>query len=214
MSDYVLYFSETCVPIPTHFVLLDTDEATNNRSIEKIAKKLLEPHYDVKKLTSFVSRWANTTASENRLAAGIDGEGFTINVKKLENAREIMLFRKVTLENVNYLLCDVPFGMQRYEWDIHHQDHFPHRSRSSYRYVRPDGCTETAFYSSDLPSNVDIEKLEVVGLHSELKTTLTKKLVQFDTVGVFDHAESEFDMYVHKYEVPEGRDVVWLKIKK
>lgn len=222
-NSYVLYFIEySSAPstrIPTDTVYLEEDE-NNLPCIEKIARAMLEDifsHYGFK-FEDFKNTLRQPKYNEYTLRVkNCARDPFLIRVQKLRNGREIMLFKRVTLDGVKYISVEVPFNMRSFEWNIHFQDTYPHRQRDSFNYRTGQGYTQTAFHSLDLPEDVDIENLEEVGLQSELrkKTTLTKKLVDVDTVGIFDGDNSgyEFDKYMHNTIIPDDKDIFWFKIK-
>lgn len=218
-----LYFYSQDYECPKDLVLIeDEDDLQDSKIIEKIVRNLLKETVSKNILDELDFQYDDDAAlllnnNAYMLCYCKYGEPFkkiTVEVRDLRRQAEIMYLQVVELENIKYLLCDVPADASRYEWDIQHNDSYPHRERMSLKYVLPSGLTEMAFHSIDLPKRVDIENLEILGLQSELrkKTKLSNKIFQNDNLGIFSENEDTFDRYLHLNDVPVDRDVMWLTI--
>ena len=193
------------------FVLLDTydDDADLARVSRNLLKEMF-PTFDVERM-SFVQEdsWRN---GEQVFALGDDDRQFKVVIKNLRKCHEVQAMKKFKFDGEIYVSCDVPEMPKLFEWDVHHQDTYPHRSRSSLRYkLGQDYTSHTAFYSGDLPNGIDVEKLDIIGLQTEIKLKKnSKKLLQADTIGIFD--ASDFDRHVSNFKNLPGRDTLWLKV--
>lgn len=113
-----------------------------------------------------------------------------------------------------YVAVKIPHDIENIEWDIHHQDYYPHVSRSSLKGRTKQKGTMSLLYESDL-ENYNIEELEVFGRQSELvnRVNMTKKLHETTSkTGLFDEDVTEFEKEILK-EIPQGYDILWLVVK-
>ena len=76
-------------------------------------------------------------------------------------------------EKIDRIAIDVPEDAENVEWDVQHQDHYPHTYRLCLEYWIPDGTfglTESAAYSEDFKHyGFDIERLKILGMTDEFK---------------------------------------------
>jgi len=134
-----------------------------------------------------------------------------VNIKPTTSSRAFLHVQEIVIDRIAYVLLDIPKDVIRIQWDVEHQDFYPHTYRSSLKaYDDIEKTTVHLLFSSELKT-VDIENLEILGKQSELRNTSfgKKSIAISDLTGIFDEEISLKDRLMN-LEIEEGREILWL----